>query len=154
GGPTKQDATTDLVAGSTVMTPPRNGFRVPLSPARKMVLELLHHARKVPSLPLAQTMYMPALVAARQAACPRPSWVAIFMHAYALVARDQPALRRAYLPYPWPHLYEHPESVCTLPVERDWAGEAVVLGAKVRAPEDQSLAAIDGHLKEFREEPV
>lgn len=136
------------------MTPPPNGLRLPLSPARKMVLELLHHARKVPSLPLAQTMHVPALVTARQAARPRPSWTAIFLRAYALVARAQPALRRAYLPYPWPHLYEHPESICTLPIERDWDGEAVVLGAKVRAPEGQSLVDIDGHLRQVREEPV
>jgi hypothetical protein len=119
-----------------------------------MVLEILRHARKVPSLPLAQTMHFPALVAARQAARPRPSWTAIFLRAYGLLSERHAALRRAYMPYPWPHLYEHPHSECAVLVEREWEGEDVVLGARIRTPEQQSLVDIDRHLQRFREAPV
>jgi hypothetical protein len=136
------------------MTEPRQGRRLPLSPARRMVLELLHHARRVPSLPLAQTMHLPELVAARQAACPTPSWIALFMRAYGLVAQQHPVLRQAYLPYPRPHLYEHPHSVCAVLVEREWEGEPVVLGTKIRGPETQTLEDIDRYLKRYREAPV
>src|SRR5262249_27760864 len=136
------------------MTEAREGRRLPLSPARRVVLEILHHGRKVPSLPLAQTMHLPALVAARQATRPRPSWTAIFLRAYGLLSEKHAALRRAYIPYPWPHLYEHPHSKCAVLVEREWEGESVVLGAKIHTPERQSLAAIDGHLHTFRQAPV
>ena len=40
------------------MSDPRKGIRVPLSPARKMVGELLYHARKVPSLPLSRLLHV------------------------------------------------------------------------------------------------
>ena len=41
------------------------------------------------------------------------------MRAYGLVGREHPSLRRAYLPYPWPHLYEHPQTECAFLIERD-----------------------------------
>ena len=38
------------------MNDPRKGRWLTLSPARKMVLEILHHGRKVPALPLSKVM--------------------------------------------------------------------------------------------------
>src|SRR4051812_32425912 len=136
------------------MSKATKGHCLALSPARRMVLEILHHGRKVPSLPLAQTMHLPALVAARQTLRHKPSWIALFMHAYGRVAEQYAALRRAYVPYPWPHLYEHPHSEGAVLVEREWEGEEVVLGEKIRCPERQPLADIDRFLKRFREAPV
>lgn len=136
------------------MMHPRKGIRVPLSPARKMVVELLHHARKVPSLPLSKRLNIPAVAHARRAARPRPSWTAVFMRAFALVARNNPELRRAFIPWPWPHLYQHPCSECAVLVERFWQGEPVILGSKIRAPESLSLVAIDSRLRYLRETPV
>ena len=68
-----------------------------LSPARKVVMELMHHARKVPSIPLSRTFNVAGLVAARQDAAQPPSWVAIFMRAWALAAQKHPDLRRALI---------------------------------------------------------
>ena len=125
----------------------RKGVRVRLSPARKMVVELLRHARKVPSLPLKRRLDVARLAAAR-AACPaRPSWVGLFLKAYGLVAQGRPELRRAYIPFPWPHLYEHPVSECTVLVEREWDGEKGVLAAKIRNCEAQPLRLIDEFLR-------
>lgn len=127
----------------------RKGARVPLSAARKMVVEWLHHAKKVPSLPLKRSMNVSALLEARAASGSRHSWVALFLKAYAIVARDRPELRRCYVPYPWPHLYEHPHSECAVLVERDWDGEKAVLAAKIRGPEQQPLDFIDQTMKRF-----
>ena len=132
----------------------RKGVRLPLSAARKMVVEWLHHAKKIPSLPLKRAMNVGALLAAREAAPQRPSWVALFLKAYAIVARDRPELRRTYIPFPWPHLYEHPISECSVLVERDWDGEKAVLAAKIRGPEEQPLPAIDGFMKRFATAPA
>ena len=39
-------------------------------------------------------------------------------------------------------------------VEREWQGETVLLGAKIRAPEDMPLTAIQRHIRRFKEAPV
>jgi hypothetical protein len=135
------------------MADPRKGRRLALTPGRKMVLEILHHGRKVPALPLSKVMRLGALVEARKAGA-AVSWTALFMRAYSLVARAHPELRRAYIPWPWPHLYEHPTSTCALLLERDYEGESIVLGARVRAPEEQTLAALDAHLRYYRDTPL
>ena len=129
------------------------GRRLSVSPARKMVLEILHHGRKVPSLPLSKVMRVGALVEARRAGA-FVSWTAIFMKAYGLVAWRHAELRRAYIPFPWPHLYEHPISEAGLILEREEAGEAIVVGAKVRGPELRTLADLDEHLAFLRSAPI
>ncbi len=82
------------------------------------------------------------------------SWTGLFMKAYGLAARRHPVLRRAYIPYPYARLYEHPRSDCTVLIEREWEGEPIVLGAKVISPETTSLTQIDEHLRRFREDNV
>ncbi len=135
------------------MNDPRMGRWLSLSPARKMVHEILHHGRKVPTLPLSKVIHIGKLVKARTAGA-FVSWTAIFMKAYGLIAKQHPELRQAYIPYPWPRLYEHPYSVCSLLIEREHAGESIVLGAKLRAPEDQSLAELDEQMRVFRSAPL
>lgn len=130
------------------------GRRIALSPARKMVIEMLRHARRVPSVPVARTMSVAAVNEARRLAAPAPSWTAVFLRAFGLLAKRRPALRRALMPWPRPHLYEHPHSVAALVVEREWQGETVLLGAKIRAPEETPLAILDSHLRRFKETPV
>src|SRR5205807_1292132 len=124
------------------MTDARRGRRLALSPARKMVLEILHHGRKVPALPLSKVMCLGDLVSARAAGA-FVSWTAIFMKGYGLVAQQHPELRRAFIAYPWARLYEHPFSECALLLEREHDGENIVIGAKLRAPEACSLADLD-----------
>ena len=41
---------------------------------------------------------------------PLISWSALLIKAIALVAKEWPDLRRAYMPFPWAHLYEHPHN--------------------------------------------
>ncbi len=135
------------------MSDSRKGIRLPLSPARRLVVELLHHAKKVPSLPLKMPLNVGQLAAARATCESRPSWIGIFLKAFALVARERPELRRVFMPWPRAHLYEHPISECAVLVERDWNGEKAVLAAKLRDPATQSLASIDQHLQQMRTTP-
>jgi len=130
------------------------GKVIPLSPARRLVHELMHHAKKVPSLPLSRTFLIPDLVDLRTSISNPPSWFAVFMKAYGIVAQQIPELRHAFLPYPYARLYEHPTTTCTVLVEREFQGEPIVLAAKIRAPENSSLLAIDQHLRSFREKPL
>ena len=128
------------------------GKWLPVTPARAMVLEVLHHARKVPSLPLSKTIQLGDLVEVRRAS--RISWSAVFLKAYGLLSRQVPALRRSYLPWPRAHFYEHPESKAVILVEREHQGESIILGARIGAPESTPLAALEDRLRYFREAPI
>jgi hypothetical protein len=127
------------------------GRNVSLSLPRRFIIDLVHFARKVPSVPVQRRMNLAAVVVARQAASPRPSWAAIFTKAYAFVAAGRPEMRRAYMPYPWPHFYEHPISVASIAVERRFQEEEAVFFGHVRNPEKRGLAELDHELRRFKE---
>ncbi len=136
------------------MQRPVRGHSIPLSVGRKLVLEILHHARQVPSLPLARDCDLAPLARARQKVEAPPSWMALFIRAYGLLSQRVPELRQAYLPWPWPRLYQHPFSNCVVLVERDWQGQPTVLCGKIHAPECSSVAQIDEHLRRFKQDEV
>jgi hypothetical protein len=135
------------------MTTPRRRT-VPLSPARQVIGDLVHFAHQVPSVPVQRRINVAAAREARDRATPRPSWVVLFTKAYATVAATTPELRRAYVGFPWPHLHEHECSIASVAVERQWRGEDAVFFAHLRAPEDQTLADLDAHLRRFKAAPV
>jgi hypothetical protein len=130
------------------------GARKPLSPVRRLCVEYLHHAVRVPSLPDVLHADLSEVAEARARAAEPVSWTAVFLRAYGLAGRDHPALRTALVRYPWPHLYEHRHTVASVLVEREVGGECVTLAAKVRAPEDQSLRQIHAHLQRLKGAPV
>src|SRR5438270_330307 len=120
------------------MTQPA-GRRVPLSLSRRLVADLLHFSREVPLVTADRRMSLAPLVAARQGLTARPGWCAIFTKAFAVVAARRPELRRAYLPFPWPHLYEHGTNVAAVTVERLFENEEVPFVAHVHGPERYGL---------------
>jgi hypothetical protein len=130
------------------------GRKLPLSLPRRFICDLLHFARQVPTVPVERRMDLAAVAAARQAARPRPSWCALFTKAYGLVVAARPELRRAYLSFPWPHLYEHPVGVVSVAVERHFAGEDAVFFAHLSRPEQLALVELDARLRRFKEEPL
>jgi len=87
-----------------------------------------------------------AVATARRNRQPLISWCAIVIKAIALTSQKWPELRRAYIPFPWPHLYEHPHSVVSVVFERKWRGERAVFADQIHGPEHKSLREIDGVL--------
>src|SRR5262245_20875602 len=94
------------------------GRTIPLSLPGRFVCDLLHFARQVPAVPVERRMDLAAVAAARRLARPRPSWCALLTKAYSFVSALVPELRRAYLPFPRPRLYEHPIPVASIAIER------------------------------------
>src|SRR5207302_3039307 len=94
------------------MTQPA-GKNLSLSRARRFIGDLMRHAAGVPTVSIQRRMQLAPVVAARQAAGPRPRWCAIFTKPYAFVAAARPELRRVYMSFPCPHLYEHPLNVAS-----------------------------------------
>jgi hypothetical protein len=130
------------------------GRKLPLSLPRRLIGDMMHFAQKIPSVPVQRRMNIAPLVAARQQAEPRPSWCALFTKAFAMVAKRRSPLRRAYLAFPWPHLYEHPISIASIAVERRLGDEDAVLFAQLRGPEDHTPEQLDSFIKGCKELPV
>ena len=130
------------------------GKPIRLSPMRRFICELLHAASAVPTVPVQRRMRLAEVVAARLAQQCRIPWVALFMKAYAQVAETMPELRRAYVKFPWPHLYEYPTSVASLAVEREYAGEHVVVFGRFKNPAGVPLVELGRIVDSFGHMPL
>ncbi|MDP2296217.1 MAG: hypothetical protein Q8M24_12240, partial [Pseudolabrys sp.] len=137
------------------------GRTVRISLPRRMVIDFLHFAAAVPTIPVQRRMALRELAGARAACRDRVRWTVLFTKAYALVAREFPELRRAYVTIPWPMFYEYPVSYANVVVERTYEGERALFSIIIKDPaerplqelgvflQDASAANIDD-VKEFR----
>jgi hypothetical protein len=127
---------------------------LPLSLPRRLVNDMLHFAGRVPSVPVERLIHVRGVQNIRKRLPQRLGWCALFLRAYGLVASRFPELRRAYLDFPKPRLYEHPHNIASLAVERYYRGEYEVFFGQIRAPENQSLVALEGHVRHYKDSPV
>jgi hypothetical protein len=130
------------------------GKMIRLSIPRRMVGDLLYFASGIPTVPVQKRMSLGALAAARTACRERPRWTTLFTKAYALMAREFPEFRRAYVKLPWPHLYEYPASNATVIIERDYYGEPGLFSISIKEPARQSLRDIGRQLEYASTAPV
>lgn len=130
------------------------GRSIRLSPMRRCIGDLLWAAKAVPTIPVQRRMRLTELASARAAQPVRVPWSAIFTKAYAQVAASMPELRRAYVKFPWPHLYEYPVSVASIAVEREYAGERGVLFARIKDPAELPLVELGRIIKGLQQVPV
>jgi hypothetical protein len=129
-----------------------------ISMPRRFLVDLMRASMRVPFVSLSRPLNVSALIEARALATqPPPGWAAMFVKAFALVAKDEPVLRTLYAKWPWPHFYELPCSVATVAIARIEDGEACVLPEKVASPETMSLTETDAiirHAKNARVDQV
>jgi len=126
---------------------------MPLPLPRRLMSDYLHFAAGIPSVPVQWRMHLPRLVEAREQAVPRPGWCAIFTKAWAVVCARSAPLRRAYLAWPWPRLYQHPITSATIAIERPYGGEEAIFFHQINRPEEKSLTEIDARLHWFKDRP-
>jgi len=132
----------------------QTGRNLRLSPFRKLVVDHQHFCSKVPGGTVERPIDLAALRAARQACQPRPSWCAIFIKAMSIVGARHPQFRRAFLPFPWPHLYEHPDNIANITIERHYQDENALFFVQVRRPERRSLSELDAIIHTCKDGPV
>src|ERR1700722_15358727 len=125
-----------------------------ISAPRRFIFDLMHASIRVPFVSLRRTLDISRLIEARALAARPPGWAAIFVKAFALVARDEPVLRTLYVKWPWPHFFELPRSVGMVAVARVEDGEHCILPEKVPAPDERSLAEIDAQIRHARDAPL
>ena len=131
-----------------------HGRNMPLSLPRRMICDLMDFSWPVPFIPLERRMSLGALAAAREVAQPRPGWCALFVKAFGCVAARRPELRRAYFSFPIPHLYEHPDSLAMVAVERTVGDESAILFGQIHGPQRHPLDELEGHLYRYKEAPL
>lgn len=114
----------------------------------------MHASTGVPFVSLSRPLPIRSLVEARAGAANPPGWAAIFVKAFALIARDEPILRTLYAKWPWPTFYELPKSVALVAIARVEDGEECVLPQCIPAPDRLPLAAIDDSIRHAKEAPL
>jgi hypothetical protein len=119
-----------------------------------MTIDLLYFAAGIPTVPVQRRMSLGPVVSARAACHERPRWTAIFTKSYALVAREFPQLRRAYVKIPWPILYEYPTSNANIVIEREYDGEPIIFSTLIKDPAARSLNEIGRLLEEAATAPI
>src|SRR5579872_2161264 len=72
-----------------------------ISMPRRLITDLMHASIRVPFVSLARPLNVRQLLEARALAAQPPGWAAIFVKAFALVAKDEPVLRTLYAKWPW-----------------------------------------------------
>ncbi|QOZ08678.1 acyltransferase [Bradyrhizobium sp. CCBAU 51765] len=125
-----------------------------ISLRRRLICDLMHASMGVPFVSLSRSLNIRPLLEARAGATAPAGWAAIFVKAFALVARDEPVLRTVYAKWPWPTLYELPKSVALVAIARVEAGEECVMPQRITAPEALSLAAIDAEIRRGKTAPI
>ncbi len=130
------------------------GRYIPLSLSRTFVGDMMAFSQSVPLIPFERKMALATLVAARDAAAIKPSWCAIFTKALAIVGQRMPVVRRAYMKFPWPRIYEHPYGVACVVIERDFYGETGISCCLIRKPFEKPLGEIDAIIRMYKTDPV
>ncbi|GEC37261.1 hypothetical protein EME01_13330 [Sinorhizobium meliloti] len=109
---------------------------------------------KVPRVSVQRRMNLGPLLEARTSLESRPSWTALFLKGYGLLAQETPELRRAYVKFPRPQLYEYPGSIASIAHEREYEGERIVLLTTIKNPERRPIAELGSLMQTARTSPV
>ena len=127
---------------------------VPLPAGRGCVNDVAALALDIPLFPVDRLMRLDAVAAARQAAAVRIGWAAIFLKAYAVVAREMPALRSWLAGRFRQRIATSSESVAVLAVNRGDGGDDRLFFARLAQPDTTSLPLLQASIDRFVTRPV
>lgn len=125
-----------------------------ISLPRRLICDLMHASMGVPFVSLSRSLNIRPLLEARAGAMAPAGWAAMFVKAFALVAKDEPILRTVYAKWPRPMLYELPKSVALVAIARIEDGEECVMPQRIAAPEAMALAAVDAEIRRGKTAPI
>ncbi|TWB01716.1 acyltransferase [Bradyrhizobium stylosanthis] len=125
-----------------------------ISLRRRLICDLMRASMDVPFVSLSRSLNIRPLLEARAGAMAPAGWAAMFVKAFAIVARDEPILRTVYAKWPWPTLYELPRSVALVAVARVEDGEECVMPQRIAAPEALPLAEVDAEIRRAKTAPI
>src|ERR1700742_3653882 len=130
------------------------GTKRKISLPRRFLIDFMHASTRVPAITFSRPLDIGPFMAARAKAAVRPGWAAVFVKAFAIVAKDEPVLRTLYVKLPWPHFFELPRSVAMVAVARVEDGEECIFPEKIPTPEERSLIEIDAQIRRAKDAPL
>jgi hypothetical protein len=133
---------------------PQLGRRIRLTVARRIMADYMWAASGIARADVTRRIAFRDLIVVRNELRDPPPWTAIFVKAFAIVAAEIPELRRVYLKFPWPHLYEYADSTANVALAREILGDVGLLPIRVRAPEAFTLAALSQMIRQVAEAPI
>jgi len=83
-----------------------------------------------------------------------PSWTAMFVKGFAVVAAEIPELRRIYLRLPWPHLYEYVDSTVCVMHERWIMGDLGLLPLRFHKPNGVPVQDLSDMIRDAAAAPL
>lgn len=125
-----------------------------LPSGRGCVNDIATLALDIPLFPVDRSMGLETVAAARSAAAVRIGWAAIFLKAYALVARETPALRSWLAGRFLQRIATSSESVAVLAVNRADAGDDRLFFARLAQPDATPLPLLQASIDRFVTRPV
>ena len=140
-----------------------------LDAQRLLVADIVRLSRRIPIFPVDRVMEVAAVERLRRQSPVRIGWAAIFMKAYALVARDRPALRSWLVPGRLPLLGRprwatSPVSVASLALSRTKSADTpaadlaldpeAIWWARIREPDALPLPALQAEITRYATAPV
>jgi hypothetical protein len=130
------------------------GTKRKISLPRRFIIDLMHASMRVPFISFSRPLDIGPFMTARAKSTSPPGWAAVFVKAFAIVAKDEPVLRTLYVELPWPHFFELPRSVAMVAVARVEDGEECIFPEKIPAPEGRSLTEIDAQIRRAKDAPL
>jgi hypothetical protein len=94
------------------------------------------------------------LIAARKKLRDPPSWTAIFVKGFAIVAAEVPELRRVYMTLPWPHFFEYADSTFVVGHERRIMDDIGVLPLRFYKPDIVPLGQLSDMIRRAAAAPI
>lgn len=134
--------------------PPAKPRRFLVPRSRRLTCDVLHFHQQVPLCPHHRMIQLGTLDSLRKSTPQRISWPVLFLKAYGLLAREFPVLRQAWMPFPWPSIYEHDSSVGMLAIHREYKNEPWLFWGRFCAPENSSLMELQQLLNHYQTSPV
>jgi hypothetical protein len=125
-----------------------------ISLPRRLVADLMHASIRVPFVSLRRPLNVRQLTETRALVAQPPGWAAIFVKAFALVAKDEPILRTLYAKWPWPQFYELPRSIAMVAIARVEDGQDCVLPQKIAAADAMALTEVDALIRFAKDAPI
>jgi hypothetical protein len=125
-----------------------------ISIPRRIIADLMNASLRIPFVSLKRSVNVRQLIDARLMTSEPVGWAAIFVKAFALVAKDYAILRTLYAKWPWPSFYELPRSVAMVAIARVEEGQDCVLPQKVTAADTLPLAEIEAQIRHAKRAPI
>lgn len=128
--------------------------RLALSRSRRLTIDVLHYNRRVPTCAHDRRVNLQRLAELRSQLPNRISWSLLFIKAFALIARKHRVLRQSYIEWPWPHVFEHHQSIAMLATQRDHQDEPWLFWSRFDQPDQMSLTELQQVLDKYQSRPV